>query len=60
MLICCSMELGNHIFDAYNKAQLHRTENIFNVIFTVFKYVPISTVISLYCLHLIATPSTVE
>ena len=32
------MELGNHIFDAYNKAQLHRTENIFNVIFTVFKY----------------------
>ena len=29
------------------------TANIFNVIFTVFKCVPISTVISLYILHLI-------
>ena len=29
------------------------TANIFNVIFTVFKCVPISTVISLYSLHLI-------
>ena len=36
------------------------TANIFNVIFTVFKYVPISTVISLYGLHFIAAPSTVE
>ena len=36
------------------------TANIFNVIFTVFKCVPISTVISLYGLHLIAAPSTVE
>ena len=30
------------------------TANILNVIFTVFKCVPISTVISLYGLHLIA------
>ena len=36
------------------------TANIFNVIFTVFKCVPISTVISLYGLHLIAAPSTFE
>jgi hypothetical protein len=36
------------------------TANIFDVIFTVFNCVPISTVISLYCLHLIAAPSTVE
>ena len=33
---------------------------IFNVIFTVFKCVRLSTVISLYSLHLIAAPSTVE
>ena len=32
------------------------TANIFNVIFTVFKCVPLSTVISLYGLHLIAAP----
>ena len=36
------------------------TANIFDVIFTVFKCVPISTVISLYRLHLIAAPSIVE
>ena len=36
------------------------TANIFDVIFTVFNCVPISTVISLYGLHLIAAPSTVE
>ena len=36
------------------------TANIFNVSFTVFKCVPISTVISLYGLHLIAAQSTVE
>ena len=36
------------------------TANIFNVIFTVFKCVPISTVISLYGLNLIPAPSTVE
>ena len=38
----------------------HLTRNILNVIFTVFKCVPISTVISLHGLHLIAAPSTVE
>ena len=36
------------------------TANIFEVIFTVFNCVPISTVVSLYGLHLIAAPSTVE
>ena len=35
------------------------TENIFKVIFTL-TYVLLSTVTSLYCLHLIAAPSTVE
>ena len=35
------------------------TANIFEVIFTVFNCVPISTVISLYGLHFIAAPSTV-
>ena len=42
------------------KRYLLYTANMFNVIFTVFKCVPISTVISLYSLHLIAAPSTVE
>ena len=31
-----------------------------NAIFTLFTFVPLSTVIPLYCLHLIAAPSTVE
>ena len=35
------------------------TANIFEVIFTVFNCVPISTVILLYGLHFIAAPSTV-
>ena len=39
--------------------QLH-TANIFDVIFTVFNCVRLSTVISLYGLHLIAAPSTTE
>ena len=33
---------------------------IFIVIFTLFTCVPLSTVIPLYCLHLITAPSTVE
>ena len=33
---------------------LQHTANIFNVIFTLFTCVPLFTVISLYCLHLIA------
>ena len=49
---------------AFKNKEVHfrpvHTANIFNVIFTVFKCVPISTVISLYVLHLIAAPSTVE
>ena len=40
--------------------KLTYTENIFNVIFTVFKCVQLSTVVSLYGLRLIAAPSTVE
>ena len=44
-----------------NKQTVHPyTANIFEVISTVFNCVPISTVISLYGLHLIAAPSTVE
>ena len=39
---------------------LHYTANIFNVIFTFFKCVPLSTVFVLNGLHLIAAPSTVE
>ena len=38
---------------------LSYTANIFEVIFTVFNCVRISTVISLYSLHFIAAPSTV-
>ena len=40
--------------------EIPHTAKIFNVIFTVFKCVIISTVISLYGLHLIASPRTVE
>ena len=36
------------------------TANIFDVIFTVFNCVQLSTVISLYGLHLIAAQSTAE
>jgi hypothetical protein len=36
------------------------TANMFEVIFTVFNCVPISTVVLLYGLHLIAAPSAVE
>jgi hypothetical protein len=43
-----------------NGLALLYTANIFVVIFTVFCCVPISTVISLYGLHLIAAPITVE
>ena len=41
------------------KGFLTYTANIFEVFFTVFNCVPISTVISLYGLHFIAAPSTV-
>ena len=40
------------------KAEIY-TANIFEVIFTVFNCVRISTVISLYGLHFTAAPSTV-
>ena len=36
------------------------TANIFEVIFTVFNFVRLSTVVSLYGLHLIAAPSTIK
>ena len=42
------------------QSRLCYNANIFNIIFTLFTCVPLSTVISLYCLHLIAAPSTVE
>ena len=44
----------------HTSKSLHYTANIFDVIFTVFNCVPISTVISMYGLHLIAAPSAVE
>ena len=52
------------------QAEIHRnkmnfketqyTANIFKVIFTVFNCVRLSTVVSLYGLHLIAAPSTIK
>ena len=36
------------------------TANIFKVIFTVFNFVRLSTVVSLYGLHLIAAPGTIK
>ena len=36
------------------------TANIFNVMFTLFTDVPLSTVIPLHCLHLIIAPSRVK
>ena len=36
------------------------TANIFKVIFTVFNFVRLSTVVSLYGLHLIAAPSRIK
>ena len=42
------------------QSRLCYNANIFNIIFTLFTCVPLSTVISLNCLHLIAAPSTVE
>ena len=51
--IICSSGFCFNIWLAY-------TANIFDVIFTVLKCVRLSTVISLYGLHLIAAPSTVE
>ena len=44
----------------YHKIRMLHTANIFNVIFTFFTFVTLSTVISLYCLNLIADPSAVE
>ena len=38
----------------------HHTANIFKVIFTVFNCVRLSTVVSLYGLHLIAAPITIK
>ena len=50
----------NMIIDFVHKDSDVYTANIFEVILTVFNCVPISTVISLYGLHLIAAPSTVK
>ena len=53
---------NNHLFKQAREGfrPVRYTANIFDVIFTVFNCVPISTVISLYGLHLIAAPSTVK
>ena len=51
---------NDEMFDGdYGVFHVLYTANIFKVIFTVFNCVPISTVISLYGLHLIAAPTTV-
>ena len=53
LLICTAKEKKQ------KKEKLRYTANIFEVFFTVFNCVPISTVISLYGLHFFAAPSTV-
>ena len=62
-----SSELKLHcfcLFDTYsmpkNMCSDTCTANIFKVIFTVFNCVRLSTVVSLYGLHLIAAPSTIK
>ena len=64
-----AMIASDAIFKKYNKYKckvngnllfIYFTANIFDVIFTVFKCVLLSTVVSLYGLHLIAAPSTAE
>ena len=42
-----------------HRSEISGTANIFNVILTLFTSVPLSIAIQLYCLHLIATQSTV-
>ena len=42
------------------KIDVGHTANIFKVIFTVFNCVRLSTVVSLYGLHLIAAQSTIK
>ena len=66
-LLCTAFFLSarNGTNQNYVKLNLRRhrivhTANIFEAIFTVFNCVLISTVISLYGLHLIAAPSTVK
>ena len=47
-------------YSNFHELTLLYTANIFEVIFTVLNCVPLSTVILLYGLHLIAAPSMVE
>ena len=63
-------KIGNEMFfiqtEPWTEAQkvscqkIAFTANIFEVIFTVFSCVRLSTVVSLYGLHLIAAPSTIK
>ena len=53
-------ELGAIVAMIHHYECHNHTANIFNVFFTLFTCVPLSTVIPLYCLHLITAPSTVE
>ena len=54
------LSLQNQETSKISSEWLLLTANILEVIFTVFNCVPISTVVTLYGLHLIAAPSTVE
>ena len=55
-----SMPFDHSIYIRSVRPYVHHTANIFDVIFTDFKCVRLSTVVSLYGLHLIAAPSTAE
>ena len=55
-----SVKLHAAAFPHRGQETQDQTANIFEVIFTVFKCVQLSTAISLYGLHLITAPSTVE
>ena len=75
-LVLENIENAEGVFSVYPENAVGRTPVIIRVadparldyemdtgtlqIFTVFNCVPLSTVISLYCLHSIAAPSTVE
>ena len=55
---CTTGTFINIKFTEYSQTRC--TANIFKVIFTVFNCVRLSTVVSLYGLHLIAAPSTIK
>ena len=61
LIVMFSLQVNNlYFFSRKDLDHIAYTANIFDVIFTVFNCVRLSTVISLYGLHLIAAPSTTE